>query len=366
MDNPFSVLVDFIMNRPLFGTGERRSLGIDVGTSSLKIVEIKKDKGKLTLTRYGLLSLGGYGGKEAGQAVKLPPEKLSEALNFLLAEEKFTSKKAVFSIPLSSSLIFVIEVPAIAIDRLDTVVPFEARKHIPVAYTDVSMVWVPLVEKTEDVLGASKINASATLRVLVIAVLKPVVELYQTLAANAGFETVLFEVETFSMIRSLSRAERGTYSLIDIGADTTKVAVIDAGVVVFSHSIDKGSEDITESLVQEKSLSFKEAEELKKHSSDVLLAQEVFRNIFSEAAQVLSGAAKRTGHVATKTILVGGGSIFPGVSGLATEILAHEVILGNPFVSILPPAKAATSLLTTIGPELAVATGLALRGIEEL
>jgi type IV pilus assembly protein PilM len=366
MDNPFLSLFNFIMKAPLFGTGEKRAVGIDIGTSSLKVVELKKKGNKVTLTRYGLLSLGGYGNKESGQAVKLPPEKLAEALNFLLAEEKFTAQKAVFSIPLSSSLIFIIEVPAAARDRLDTVVPFEARKHVPVAYTDVSMVWVPLIEKEADVLGANKASANAPLRVLVIAVLKPVVELYQGLATNAGFESVLFEVETFSMIRSLTRSEHGVYALIDIGADTTKVAVIDGGVVVFSHSIDKGSQDITESLANQKSISFKEAEELKKHSQNVPGAEGIFGTIFSEATQALHGVSKRSGHVAAKTILVGGGSVLSGTAPLAAGILGHEVTLGDPFISILPPAKTVGPLLTEIGPELAVATGLALRGIEEL
>jgi type IV pilus assembly protein PilM len=296
----------------------------------------------------------------------LTPEKLSEALNFLLAEEKFTARKAVFSIPLSSSLIFTIEVPMVAKDRLDTVVPFEARKNIPVAYSDVSMVWVPLIEKEADVLGANKTDPNTPLRVLVIAILKPVVQLYQTLAANAGFETVLFEVETFSMIRSLSRAERGTYALIDIGADTTKVAVIDAGVVVFSHGIDRGSQDITESLAEEKRVSFKEAEELKKQADSFSGAQTILSAIFKEAVQALHLASQRTGHVAAKTILVGGGSIIPGADRLAAEILGHEVILGNPFLAIEPPAEAVGALLKQSGPELAVASGLALRGIEEL
>lgn len=366
MDNPFLSLFNFIMKAPLFGSGEKIALGIDIGTSSLKIVELKKKGNKVTLSRYGLLSLGGYGGKEAGQSVKLPPEKLSEALNFLLAEEKFIAKKAVFSIPLSSSLIFIIEVPASAKNRLDTVVPFEARKHIPVAYTEVSMVWVPLIEKGEDILGANKINTSAPLRVLVIAVLKPILELYQGLAANAGFESVLFEVETFSMIRSLTRAEHGTYALIDIGADTTKVAVIDGGVVVFSHSVNKGSQDITENLAKERTVSFKEAEELKKHSLDVPGAESVFKDIFSEAVEALHGVSKRSGHVVAKTILVGGGSILPLATPLAAGIFGHEVTLGNPFLYILPPTKTVVSILNQSGPELSVATGLALRGVEEL
>lgn len=365
MNNPFASFFN-LKNFSLFSSGEKGALGVDIGTSSLKVVELRKKSGKAVLTRYGLLSLGGYGDKEHGQAVKLAPEKLSEALNFLLAEEKFTAKKAVFSIPLSSSLIFTIEVPAAAKDRLETVVPYEARKHIPVAYTDVSMVWVPLLEKEEDVLGANRAVAGLPLKVLVIAVLKPVVELYQTLAAKAGFETVLFEVETFSMIRSLSRNEKGTYALIDIGADTTKVAVIDAGVVVFSHGIDKGSQDITESVSRERGVSFKEAEELKKNKGEIPEAGPIFESIFSEAAEALHGAAARTGHIPGKTILVGGGSMLSGAAQRAAQILNHEVFLGDPFIFIDPPAKAVGALLKESGPELAVASGLALRGLEEL
>lgn len=360
-----SFLSNFSLPKLKLFRGEESVLGIDIGTSSLKIVELKKRGGKIHLLRYGWLALGGYGGKELGQSVKLPIEKLEEALTFLLKEEKFSATRGVFSIPLSSSLIFTIEVPRVAENRLETVVPLEARKHIPVAYTDVSMVWIPFPEREREVLGGAPGEATPV-RVLVIAILKPVISLYQGLAGAAGLQNALFEVETFSMIRSLLGGERKPLALVDIGADTTKVAIIDNGMVVASHGIDLGSQDITDTLARERNISFSEAERLKREAvgAESAASQKIFNDLFNTIRRVVIDA-KVGGAGVGKTVLVGGGALLPNVAEVAKNILGHEVLLGNPFKTIVPPSDVVAPVLSAVGPEFAVSVGLALRGLEE-
>src|SRR3989338_4786232 len=86
-------------------------VGIDIGSSSIKVVQLKKDKGVAVLETYGEVALGTYGQMGVGQAVSLPPEKIAEALRDLFKEVNITTTEASFSVPLKSSLLKLIEIP---------------------------------------------------------------------------------------------------------------------------------------------------------------------------------------------------------------------------------------------------------------
>ena len=102
-------MANFLSN--LFSREGQSVLGIDIGPSSIKVVQLKKRKGRAVLETYGALALGPYGGTEVGRATHLPPEKIAEALVDLLREAKTSTKKCGLSIPMSSSLLVPIEVP---------------------------------------------------------------------------------------------------------------------------------------------------------------------------------------------------------------------------------------------------------------
>ena len=88
-------------------------VGIDLGSSAIKVVQLRKEKGVAILETYGELALGPYGDVEIGRAVKLGNDKLSEALTDLLREASVGSTNAGFSIPFASSLLILIEMPAV-------------------------------------------------------------------------------------------------------------------------------------------------------------------------------------------------------------------------------------------------------------
>src|SRR3989344_3866484 len=83
-------------------------LGIDIGSSSIKVVQLRRHRGAAVLETYGELSLGPYAGVEIGRATSLPAEKLAEALTDVLKEANVTAKSCALSIPLSASLISLI------------------------------------------------------------------------------------------------------------------------------------------------------------------------------------------------------------------------------------------------------------------
>ena len=110
MDNS---LKKFFSNINLFGgSSGGNAVGIDIGSSAIKVVEIKKKGGKAILETYGAIALGPYAVLDIGRVTNLPPEKIAEALKEVLKQSGVTTSSAALSIPVQSSLIFTIELPA--------------------------------------------------------------------------------------------------------------------------------------------------------------------------------------------------------------------------------------------------------------
>src|SRR5258708_42898 len=138
MDNPLKKL--FSSLNPLSGEEKSSALGIDIGSSAIKVVELKKRKGKAFLETYGAIALGSYADLEIGRVTSLPVEKIIEAVKEVLKQSGVITKSSALAIPAQSSLIFTIELPSqISEGEIAPVVATEARKYIPVPITEVSL-----------------------------------------------------------------------------------------------------------------------------------------------------------------------------------------------------------------------------------
>ncbi|MGB4076216.1 MAG: pilus assembly protein PilM, partial [Minisyncoccia bacterium] len=127
----------------LFGKKKSNSVvGIDIGSSSLKVVQLRREGGTAVLETYGEIALGPYAGAEIGQATNLPAEKIGETLADLLKEANVTTKDAGLSIPFSRSLLTLVALPKRDNpEEQKTVIALEARKYIPVPVQEVQLDW---------------------------------------------------------------------------------------------------------------------------------------------------------------------------------------------------------------------------------
>ena len=125
----------------IFKKKNNSALGIDIGSSSIKVVQLQKKGNKAILETYGELSLGPYGQVSIGQSTNLPTEKIVQAVNDLLSEKEvaLTTKVCGLAIPFKASLLSIIEMPALSEKELASMVPIEARKYIPVPISDVTI-----------------------------------------------------------------------------------------------------------------------------------------------------------------------------------------------------------------------------------
>ena len=370
--NPFAKLSNMLK----LGSTPSSVVGVDIGSSFVKAVQLKKKGSKAVLETYGELALGPLAGLEVGQATNLPAEKIVEAITDLFKEANITSRDVVFSIPLTATMLSVIQLPDLGQVKLDQMVPIEARKYIPTSISEVALNWwvIPKMNRVykDPDKEAPKAESPMT-DVLIAAIHNEAIAKFEAIKKGIGLSSALLEIEIFSSIRSVIGHDLTPIMTIDMGAGATKLAMIEYGVVRTSpHIINMGSQDITLALSKSLGITVADAEQLKretglsrkdvngKNVNDIISL--TLDNIFGEAKRVLVNYQKRYNKTVSKIILTGGGVLLKGLPAVATKNFEAEVVLGDPFSKIDAPAFLGSTLREN-GPEFAVAIGLALKAM---
>ncbi len=381
MANPFSAILEYIRGGLSKKPGGSSVLGIDISSSAIKVVQLRRDRGRAILETYGEVFLGPYAGLSPGQAANLPPEKMKEAFADLLKGANITATKAAVSIPLRASLIILIDLPAVAERQLNEMIPMEARKYIPVPVSEVMLDWwiiprreLPPIDQPPPAPGApTPPPAVEKVEVLMVAIHNSTLAQYRDVVSSAELIPEAFEIESFSSIRSVFGRDMLPTMILDMGASSTKITIVDFGIIRVSHVIAKGGQDITVALSKSLSVAFGEAEKIKRESGIMgqtgdknisQVASPVIEYIFFEASKVLTTYQKKYKRAISKTMLIGGGALLKGLDEIAGRSFEVPVVLGDPFSKVEAPAYL-ENVLFGAGPEFAVALGLALRELQE-
>lgn len=372
---------NFLQN--FFKSPDESVVGIDVGSSSVKVVQLRKKKGRAILETYGELALGPYAGFSVGQVTNLPAEKIAEAIKDVLQGANVTTISSGVSIPFKSSLVSLIELPHVDQKQLQEMIPLEARKYIPVPISEVTMDWWVVPSEYDNELdfaeGVDEENnrthpVDRKVQVLVVSIHNDVLSTYSTIVKNALLNASFFEIEMFSSTRALLSGEKNPVMIFDMGASSTKVYILDRGVVKYSHIINKGSQEITVSISKGLNVTFDRAEHVKRNLGTATPQEEknvyeiislTLDFIFSEANSVILNYQRRFNKPVSKVILTGGGVAMKGVYELAKANFQTEVVMGDPFQKVEAPAFLEDVLRVT-GLEFSTALGLALRKLQEL
>ena len=372
MTNPLNKIFTF------FSKQDGSVLGIDIGSASIKIVQLRRKGGKAILETYGELSLGPYADTEVGRATKLPTDKIVLALSDVLKEANATTVSSSFSIPMRQSLVTIISMPQIQDRLLAQMIPIEARKYIPVPISEVTLDWfvIPKLEPLQsDYQGVPEgEHKIPQVEVLVVAIHNDILSNFSSIVSQAKLQASFFEIEMFSTVRSVIEAGDNTPVMImDVGAGATKVYIVERGVIRDSHIINKGSQDITLNIAKSMSVSVSFAEKLKRNYGRNAREQDdqiteiidlVMSPILSETNSVLLNFQRKYNKSVSKTILIGGGALLRGLNELIRSQLSLPVIFGDPFSKIETPAFL-EGVLQQTGLPFATAIGLALRKLHE-
>jgi type IV pilus assembly protein PilM len=326
-------------------------LGVDIGSSSIKIVQLDRNK-EPSLVTYGIVDI-----PEAisAQTTEEEVKKIAEILVNLMAAAKVTTKKCVMSLPNSSVFTSVIDMPKLDDKEMESAMQFEAKKYIPLPFSEVTLSWV-IIADNED---------GQTCKVLLIAVPNQIRDTYIKLFNLAGLNLEIIEIEALSLIRSLSFDPNKNDVIIDIGAKVTGINVVRNGTLQLTRNLTIGGNTITERIAQALNLSMPRAEQFKRdfglQRTDFLpeAVKPVLNIIRNELVQIRE--QYKAHQVSLDRItLVGGGSQLPGITEFFSAELGIPAQLGDPLAKVMYN-ESIKPVLSRFALHLSVATGLALR-----
>ena len=372
-DNPIQKFLSSFSFLKSGSTGES-VIGIDIGSSSIKLVQLKKKNGRAVLETYGALALGPYIKSDVGAVTNLTTDVLATAIKDLIKESGATTTNGAVAIPASSSLVFTIDLPAVIDEKaLASIVPTEARKYIPVPISEVLLDYFVIPKREESISNSDGENSEKNkTEVLIAAIHNETIERYKDIIRKSGVTSSFYEIEMFSAIRSTFGHELSPVLLIDVGASKTKLSIVEYGIVKMFHIANRGSQDITNSLAASLAVPFAQAEEMKREfglmgSSNNKAMGDIMKTsvdfILSEAQGVMVNYSRKYDKTVSKVMLTGGGVLLKGFHDAARTTLTQEVVMSNPFAKTDAPAFL-THVLETTGPEFATAVGLALRKLQ--
>jgi len=334
-------------------------VGIDIGSKTIKIVELQKEGNGFTLSASGIV---GY----AGQSVeKMVDDKefanLGEVVKKLHSEAGVTSKDVVISLPEQQVFTRTIKFPLLTDAEIASAVKWESEQYIPIPVNEAII--------QHSILQRNETTSPPEVLVLLVAAPRVVVERYTKVISAAGLNTVAVETELIALTRSLAPTDK-TILLVDLGAGSTDIAIAKNGLLSFSRSIPIAGEAFTRAVSQGLGISAVQAEEYKKtygletkelEGKIKVALDPVLRMVVDEIKKAINFyQTEEKGDAPGAVVLSGGSSGMPQMISTLSSLLGLEVLIANPFGSIsLDPETA--QKLAPYSPLYSVAVGLAMR-----
>lgn len=346
----------------------KKFLGIDIGTSFVKIVEISRFGNRRKLESYGSMPASVLYGKKFRTFDKntllLSSNDISRAIKAVMDEARMKTKQVVFSLPDFSTFFTSFELPPMSGEELQQAVVYEARQHVPLPLGEVTLDWQIIEGKTTD-------KKNENLKILLVAVPNEVINQYREIATLADLELLALEAEAFSLARSIiDEDEKRNLAIIDIGSQSTTCNIVEKKVLKMSHSFDTGGNELTKIISKSLNIEYHQAEEFKKNYGISGREEEVRQImlplidiILSEIQKIFDNFYRQKGKHVEKIILSGGVALMPGLKEYFFESFKKEIEIANPFLNLFyPPILENT--LKEMGPSYTIAVGSALRGTE--
>ncbi len=355
-----------------------KCLGIDIGTSSIKAIELSNLGNGPKLENYGEVPVQGieFNDSPSGEArangisfLSSPTEEVVEAISSLKKEARFKTKNSVFSIPDFSTFFTSFELPPMRQGEIAEAVKYKANKYIPLSLDEMKIDWAIIKGKPAQKKGFfSKGQSGTKLEILLATVPNDVILKYQEIAKQADLNLLFLEAEIFSLIRSLVEKKKGSTILVDIGGRSTTCSLIEDGILKSSHSFDVSSNQFTYALSTSLDIDYNEAERLKKEigirkgTKEEQIIYPLIDLILREIRKI-SGSTPEEKNKISKIVLSGGSSLMPGLREYFKEQVGIVTIIGDPFLDIDYPSSL-KEILKEMSPSYAISVGSALKGLD--
>jgi len=358
---------------------EKSYLGIDIGSSNIKVVELSNDNGRPFLVTYGFTDRTLFSADKAVADWLGDTSAAAEMIKGICAKAKTKSKKVVSALSVGSVFSSVLTLSNVSKDKkeIDAAVKWQAKKVIPMPLEEMTIHWVPLGKKEE------KTETSGPLKVLLTAAPQKLVKKYIEIFRLAKLELISLETESFALIRSLVGNDQVAVMIIDVGYNTSSIIIVRNGVPIINKSVEIGGMTITKAIGENFKMDLAQAEKFKQDfgvagaatgQAPMNVLQPVLNILEHEINYCLNSFSAEDGYDGNgngsninppkieKIILAGGSTIFPGLAEQLSKDLNLKVYIGDPWARTIYPEDL-KPVLDEVGPKLSVAVGLAMRDI---
>jgi len=340
--------------------GAETSVGLSIGSSSIKLVELKKAGKIWKLLHFGIVQLPE---DVIVNREIVNPIAVVESLKTLINQLKLKTKNVCTALSGTSVIIkrMAVEVPNPK--ELQDQIFWEAEQYIPFDVSEVIMDY--------QVLNRGKDTKKD---VLLVAIKRSVLDSYMACIEDAGLKAKIVDVDFFAL-QNLLEANypvntSESVAIVDIGAVSTKLTIVQAGIPIFTKDSSIGGKNLTAEIQKNLNLSFADAETLKVGGGANGVPQEVsdIMHIMAEnlATEIKRGIdfynASSSGAPVSYILLTGGSAKIAELSKTVEETIGLPTQLANPFNAVsYDPAVFTQDYLTAIAPVAGIPIGLALR-----
>lgn len=334
-------------------------LGLDIGSHAIKFVEISKDEKSATLLAAGSIQTPP---KALTSTAAADLQAISISVIKLLKDAGAKSDTCNIALPESQVFTRVIELPAMSSRELSSAIKWEAEQYIPLPLDQVNIDF--------SILRDQKQTGKNTMDVLLVAAPKVLVSKYLSIIEMADLIPDTVETEIIAASRALSRSLTAikTVMIISLGAGTTDISIVRAGVIAFTRSIGAGGEALSRSLAQGLGFELMQAEEFKRtyglekdklQGKIVAAVKPVMDTIISEIKRAVSFYQEKNKEEHIQAVILSGGTArLPGMVVYIAQELGIETQLANPWIGLTRQQRFA--VLDPEGASYTVAVGLAL------
>ena len=331
----------------MFNLGKVRSLvGLDIGSSSVKAVELKRSKAGFELVSFGLEPLA-QDTVVDGAIMDAP--SVAEKITAIFESQKIKVKDVATSVSGHSVIVKRVPMPLMSEEELYDRIHAEASQHIPFDIADVNLSY-QLLEATENQMD-----------VLLVAVKKDKILNHTNVLAQSGKTPVVVDIDAFALQNcfevNYDPDPTQVVALLNVGASVMNINIVRGFTPLFTRDVSVGGNQYTDALQKELDLSFEQRTAILRSVSDILILE--IQKTFDFFRATASGENIR------RIVVAGGTARVPGLLDLLREEFAMPVEELYPFRKIaIAPDRYDENQLREMAPRLAIAVGLALRSFD--
>ncbi len=348
----------------MFGTAKQKPIvGLDIGSSSIKSVELKSTKQGYELVSFGLEPLA-QDTVVDGAIMDAP--LVAGAIGTIFDRQEIKTRSVATAVSGHSVIVKRVSLPVMTDEELYDRIQSEASQHIPFDISDVNLDYQLLD------------SAESQMDVLLVAVKKDKILNHTNVLAQAGKTPTVVDIDAFALQNcyevNYDPDPSQTVALLNVGASVMNINIVRGGAPLFTRDVSVGGNQYTDALQKELDLSYEDAERLKKGEAVAGVNEEHRGTILRSVSDILILEIQKTfdffratasGENIQRIYLAGGTARVPGLVDLLREEFALPVEELYPFRKIvINPGRHNEDQVRELAPRLAIAVGLALRSFD--